>query len=133
MPSRACYLLMKTLNLDFEIKEVFIPKKEHFNEDFAKLNPLKKIPVLVDGDYVLYESRAILAYLINSRRPGDSLYPTDPKERGKVDQRLYYDASVFLPNMLSVIVRIRIKKPLTVRSIFKFSIIIGSSCCPRQN
>ncbi|KAL7039991.1 hypothetical protein ACKWTF_000203 [Chironomus riparius] len=104
MPSRACYLLMKTLNLDFEIKEVFIPKKEHFSEDFAKLNPLKKIPVLVDGDYVLYESRAILAYLINSRRPGDSLYPIDPKERGKVDQRLYYDASVFLPNMLSVIV-----------------------------
>jgi len=109
MPSRACYLLMKTLNLDFEIKEVFIPKKEHFSADFAKLNPLKKIPVLVDGDYVLYESRAILAYLINSRRPGDSLYPTDPKERGKVDQILYYDASVFLPNMLSVIVRTRNK------------------------
>lgn len=109
MPSRACYLLMKTLNLEFEIKEVFIPKKEHFSADFAKLNPLKKIPVLVDGDYVLYESRAILAYLINSRRPGDSLYPTEPKERGKVDQRLYYDASVFLPNMLSVIVRTRNK------------------------
>jgi glutathione S-transferase len=97
-------LLARFLELNFEIKEVNIPNDEQFNEDFAKLNPAKKIPVLVDGDYVLSESRAILAYLVNSRKPGSNLYPSDPKERGIVDQRLYYDATVFLPNMLAVIV-----------------------------
>jgi glutathione S-transferase len=102
--SRACMLLARFLELNFEIKEVNIPNDEQFNEDFAKLNPAKKIPVLVDGDFVLSESRAILAYLVNSRKPGSSLYPSDPKERGIVDQRLYYDATVFLPNMLAVIV-----------------------------
>jgi glutathione S-transferase len=97
-------LLARLLELNFEIKEVSIPNGDQFNEEFARLNPHKKIPVLVDGDYVLSESRAILAYLVNSRKPGSDLYPTDPKQRGIVDQRLYYDATVFLPNMLAVIV-----------------------------
>ncbi|KAG5673500.1 hypothetical protein PVAND_003544 [Polypedilum vanderplanki] len=110
MPSRACMLLARLLNLNFEIKQVNIPNNEQFNEDFVKLNPAKKIPVLVDGDYVLSESRAILAYLVNSRSPGSNLYPTDPKQRGIVDQRLYYDATVFLPNMLAVIRPIVVEK-----------------------
>lgn len=106
MPSRACYMLAKTLGLerDLEIKVVNIPKGEQLSEEFSKVNPLKKIPVLVDGDLVVTESRAILAYLVNLKRPGDALYPTDPKKRAIIDSRLYYDGTVFFPNLLAVIV-----------------------------
>lgn len=106
MPSRACLMLAKRLGLekDLDVKMINIPKGEQFSEEFAKVNPLKKIPVLVDGDLVVTESRAILAYLVNSRKPGDPLYPTDFRKRAIVDSRLYYDGTVFFPNLLSVIV-----------------------------
>jgi glutathione S-transferase len=65
----------------------------------------QRIPVLMDGDFVVTESRAILAYLVNSRKPGDALYPTDPKKRALIDSRLYYDGTVFFPNLLAVIVK----------------------------
>ena len=93
-PARAAYLLAKYLDLDFELKNVNLIGGEHKGEEYTKLNPLQKIPVLTDGDFVVTESRAIMAYLVNSRKPGSSLYPTDPKERAMVDERLYYDATV---------------------------------------
>lgn len=50
------------------------------------------------------ESRAIIAYLVDSKSPGSSLYPTDLQTRFKIDQRLYYDATTFNPRLVDAIV-----------------------------
>lgn len=128
MPSRACLMLAKRLGLekDLEIKIVNIPKGEQFSDEFAKINPLKKIPVLVDGDLVVTESRAILAYLVNSRKPNDPLYPSDAKKRAIIDSRLYYDGTVFFPNLLAVIVRFILDFELYAKYIYFF---IATGCC----
>lgn len=103
-PARACLLLAKYLKLDVEIKEVDLVSGEQHGEEFKKLNPLAKVPVLIDGDFVLGESRAIMAYLVATRKAGSDLYPTDPKLRALVDQRLYYDATnVFIKLALLVV------------------------------
>ena len=47
--------------------------------------------MLVDGDFVLWESRAINAYLA-SLKPEAGLYPADPKARGIIDQWTYWGA-----------------------------------------
>lgn len=103
-PARACLLLARVLELDIEVKHIDLHSGEQHDAEFLKLNPLKKIPVLVDGDFVLSESRAILAYLVNSRKPGSDLYPSDPKTRALIDQHLYFDATVVFQKLIALIV-----------------------------
>lgn len=103
--SRACLMLIRKLGLDVEVKMVNLSAGEQNSPEFLKLNPLHQVPVLVDGDFVLTESRAILAYLINKFQPASSLYPTEPRSRAIVDQRLYYDATVVFESSASIIVR----------------------------
>lgn len=59
---------------------------------FKSLNPNAMVPVLLDGDFVLWESNSILRYLAN-RQGGGSLYPQDARARARVDQWLDWQAS----------------------------------------
>lgn len=103
-PARATLLVARYLKLDIELKIVNLFTGEQRSEEFTKLNPLQKVPVLIDGDFVLSESRAIMAYMVNSRRPGHDLYPKDPKSRALIDQRLYYDATAVFPSLAALVV-----------------------------
>lgn len=52
------------------------------DEAFGRLSPLRRIPVLLDGDLVLNDSTVICEYL-QDRFPQPSLYPSDPVQRAK--------------------------------------------------
>jgi glutathione S-transferase len=52
------------------------------SEEFKRMSPLGKIPVLQDGDYTLPDSSCILAYL-ERVHPEPPLYPRDPKQYGR--------------------------------------------------
>ena len=52
------------------------------NDDFERLSPLRRIPVLVDGDLTLCDSSAICAYL-DEAYGGPALLPADPKARAQ--------------------------------------------------
>jgi glutathione S-transferase len=60
-------------------------------------NPLKKVPVLVEGDLALFDSTVILEYLEDAY-PNPPLYPRDPKARAKCRLvELEADEILFLP------------------------------------
>lgn len=101
--ARSVFLFMKYLELDFELKTLDFTKREQYSGEFLKLNPAHEVPTLIDGDFILTESRAILQYLANSRRPGSELYPAEPKARARVDQRLSYDHVLFNKNSAIVV------------------------------
>ena len=64
------------LGLDLEIVGVDLRDPEAKARDLGPLNPNRKVPVLVDGDFVLWESRAINGYLA-SLKPEAGLHPAD--------------------------------------------------------
>ncbi|XP_055641162.1 glutathione S-transferase 1-like isoform X2 [Toxorhynchites rutilus septentrionalis] len=72
-------------------------------EDFLKINPQHTVPTIVDDDYVLWESKAIATYLVEQYKPDSALYPTDPKERGIVNQRLYFDSTVLFARTFAIV------------------------------
>jgi len=86
------------LGINLEIIEVDLRSGENRNEDFLAINPNAKIPVLKDGDFILWESRAINSYLA-SKKPERGLYPDDPKARAIVDQWLYWQTIHLGPAM----------------------------------
>ncbi len=53
--------------------------------EFGALNPHRKIPVLRDGDFVIWESGAILRYLAARYGGGGAFWPSDPVKRAGVD------------------------------------------------
>jgi glutathione S-transferase len=50
--------------------------------EFMAASPFKKMPALVDGDYKLADSSAIIHYL-EAKFPKPELIPADPRERGR--------------------------------------------------
>ena len=74
-------------NLDYEIKPIHLLRKggEQFTEEFKKLNPACKIPVLVQDHCSISQSVAIIEFL-DEQFPKPRLYPEDPLQRAGVRQ-----------------------------------------------
>jgi len=70
-----------------ELIELNLPAREQKQEWYAALNPYGKVPTLVAGDLVLYESAAILSYL-EARYPAPPLVPGDAGGRALVDMHV---------------------------------------------
>lgn len=69
--------------VDFEIVLLEASKGEHKAAPFLALNPRGRVPVLQDGDFVLRESLAILAYL-ERRHPEVPLFGATAEESARV-------------------------------------------------
>ena len=62
---RKVSIMLEECNLNYNVKPINIVKDEQFDENFLKLNPNNKIPVIIDSDnnVSVMESGAILIYL----------------------------------------------------------------------
>ncbi|KAK6627857.1 hypothetical protein RUM44_010336 [Polyplax serrata] len=89
--SRGVLLTAKALGLELNLKFTDVPKGETRTPEYLKMNPQHTIPTINDNGFCLWESRAIMTYLVNQYGKNDQLYPKDPKMRALVDQRLYFD------------------------------------------
>jgi GST-like protein len=87
-------MALEELELPYVLKAVNVRLGEQKAEDFLALNPNGKVPVLVDGDFVLTESAAILVHL--AEKTG-RLLPAHGRERARVFEQLFLHASGLSP------------------------------------
>lgn len=62
----------------------------------AEINPNGKVPVLQDGEFILWESCAIMQYLADLT-PDQTLYPQDARARADVNRWMFWASQHFFP------------------------------------
>jgi len=92
----ACYrvrLALGLLGLDWQAVAVdMFPGKEHLTAPYLSMNPLGRLPILKDGDFVLHGTEAILAYLARAYDASRKWLPADAKGFAEVMQWLIFSA-----------------------------------------
>lgn len=94
--ARRAHMAAIQLGLRPELVLVDLAKGEQRAPAYLALNPNGKVPTLVDGDAVIWESLAIMTYLAE-KTPGQTLYPRALDERIHVQKWLFWAAAHWGP------------------------------------
>jgi glutathione S-transferase len=76
--------LLEELQLVYEREDYGRQFGNTGDEDYLSLNPTGKVPTLIDGDNVIWESNTILRYLCS--KTGSELLPVDPAARSSCER-----------------------------------------------
>ena len=93
--SAAPHMVLEELGQKYELALVDRAKNAQKSKEYLKINPNGRIPVLVDGDLVLFESAAIVLHLVD-RHPEAGLAP----KVGTPQRARFYQWMTFLTNSL---------------------------------
>jgi len=91
-PRKVC-ALARYLGSPVEFVRVDLFKGENRTPEFLSKNPNGKVPVLIDGDLVLWESTAIMVHL--AVKAGSDLWPSDAADQVEVLRWLAWDLTHF--------------------------------------
>ncbi len=87
-------IVLAEKHLPYETVPIDLRAQQQKTPDYLKLNPHGKVPVLTDGDTVLYESCIINEYL-DEKYPDPPLLPKDPAARAKARILIDYGMAHF--------------------------------------
>ena len=88
--------MLEELGLTYETRHLDFKTGEHKGAAHVALNPNGRIPTLVDhanGDFVVWESDAILLYLVERYDKARRLSVEDDNGRAEVVQWLFFQSS----------------------------------------
>jgi glutathione S-transferase len=83
-------MVANALGIKYEYIRVSIRNGENRKEEYLKMHPAGKVPVIDDDGFVLFESDAIIKYL--TTKQNSPLYPGGIKQRALVDQWMDFTA-----------------------------------------
>jgi glutathione S-transferase len=96
--NRKVEAFVRHFDLDVDVHHVSFKDEETKQPEYLAINPMGKVPALVDGDFKLWESNAILTYLA-AKFPETNALPTDPRGRADVDRWLHWQSCHLMPAM----------------------------------
>jgi glutathione S-transferase len=80
------------LGIQLDLQLVDLLKGAQKDPAYLKLNPNGRVPTLVDGDFILWESNAIMQYIASTKQ-GNALWPADDKTRADIARWQFWQAS----------------------------------------
>jgi glutathione S-transferase len=92
---------------------------------YLAMNPTGKIPTLVDGDFVLWESNSILRYLVMQYGQSSTLYPDDAKTRASIDRWLDWTITSLAAAERSVFLTV-VRTPADKRDLAKLAVDVDA-------
>jgi glutathione S-transferase len=84
------------LDLECEMRIVDLFRGDQHAPPYAALNPNERMPTLEDGDFVLWESNAILFYLA-SKKPESGLWPAGARAQADAVRWMEWEAAHLTP------------------------------------
>ncbi|SDY22298.1 glutathione S-transferase [Lysobacter sp. yr284] len=91
--ARTACAVARHLDAPVEFERIDLTAGEHRRPDYLALNPNGKVPTLVDGDRVLWESPAIACHL--ALKAGSPLWPSAPEQQIEVLRWNHWNAAHF--------------------------------------
>ena len=88
---------LRELDLSFDRIDAGMAFGKNDQPEYLAMNPNGRVPTLVDGDYVLWESNSVMRYLCLAHGKGTPIYPAEAKVRAGVDRWLDWTLSTLQP------------------------------------
>jgi glutathione S-transferase len=95
-PCRRVRAVAHELGIQLELLPIDFKALDHKKPTYLAQNPNGKVPLLIDGDYHLWESNAIICYLAELH-PDKGLIPLNPRGRAEVNKWLFWQTAHLAP------------------------------------
>jgi glutathione S-transferase len=105
-------LALEYKRLEYTSHLLQFSKQEHKSPQMLALNPRGRVPVLKDGDYVCFESLAVLYYL-DLKYPEPHIFGRTPEEAGVIMRVICEYQAYIEPHLMSIVRAIFDKSPQT--------------------
>lgn len=93
--------VLEEIGLDYEREDVGGAFGKNHEAPYLNLNPNGRIPTIIDGDLVLWESNSVVRYLAATHSAG-TLWPTDPAARARCDMWMDWQLTELVHGMVPV-------------------------------
>jgi len=107
--------LLEELGLPYNVESLDYVPGNFGGKDYTKIHPLNKVPAIKDGDMVMFESIAIMQYIMDINATGKLAPAIDDPEYGPYLQWLHYGESTLAP-VIAALMYQRHFSPLDKRS-----------------
>jgi glutathione S-transferase len=99
--TRRALFALEEVGVPYELVVVDLMAGEQKSPGYLALNPTGRVPTLVDGDFVLWESNAILEY-VAALHPEKKLGGQSPRDAGEIARWTFMNAAHLSPNVARI-------------------------------
>ena len=89
--------LLEELGVPYELEVIDMAAREHKSEAYLRVHPHGQLPALTDGDLTMFESGAIVEYLVERYGQGRLAPPVGTAERGAFLQWVHFAEATLMP------------------------------------